>query len=146
VRAASSANPTGWRCPRCGRRFRQPTREHSCTVTALATHLDRASTDVKKAFHALADALATIGPHAVVPVKTMILLRATANFAGVVVRRDCLHVEFTLDRPLDHARTYKRQPFGPRRYTHHVRLTRPADVDQQVIRWLRESYGAVVKT
>jgi hypothetical protein len=141
-----SDRSAGWRCPRCGRRFRQRTREHSCSITSLAAHLARASTEVKDTFDALENALAAIGPHAVVPVKTMILLRATANFAGVVVRRDCLHLEFALGRPVDHSRIDKRQQFGPRKHTHHVRLTSPADVDEQIVGWLRESYRTVVET
>ena len=100
---------------------------------------------MQDAFNALENALLTIGPHAVVPVKTMILLRATANFAGIVIRRNCLHLEFVLERPVDDARVYKRQQFGPRRYTHYIRLTAPADVDEQMVGWLRESYRTVVK-
>jgi hypothetical protein len=134
----------GWRCPTCGRRFRQRTREHSCAVATLASHLERASPDVKQTFIALQDALAEIGPHGLVPVKTMILLRATANFGNIVVRRQCLHLEFVLGRSLDHGRIDKRQPLGPRRWTHHMSLTSPADVDAQVVRWLRESYQTVV--
>ena len=142
--ARPSAKSAGWRCPRCGRRFRQATREHSCTVTSLASHFTHASSEVKGAFDALQNAIASIGPHAVVPVKTMILLRATANFAGVVVRRECLHVEFVLERSVEDARIYKRQRFGAR-YTHYVRLTQPAEVDRQLVGWLRESYQTVVR-
>jgi hypothetical protein len=112
-------------------------------VTTLAAHLARGSADVKSTVSVLQDALAAIGPHATVPVKTMILLRATANFAGLVVRRDCVHLEFVLPRALDHARIYKRDSLGPRRYTHHVRLASPAEVDGQLIEWLRESYQSV---
>jgi len=100
---------------------------------------------VKETFEALEQALGAIGPHAVVPVKTMILLRASANFGGVMVRRDCLRLEFVLERTVDHARIDKRQQFGPRRHTHHVRLTKPADVDEQIVGWLRESYRTVVE-
>jgi hypothetical protein len=133
----------GWRCPTCGRRFKQRTREHSCTLRTLGSHLDNASAAVKNTVATLQDALATIGPHAMVPVKTMILLRATANFAGLVIRRDCLHLEFMLMRPVDHARIHKRQPLGAGRYSHHTRLTSPADVDEELVGWLRESYSMV---
>jgi hypothetical protein len=75
----------------------------------------------------------------------MILLRATANFGGLVVRRDCVHLEFVLPRALDHARIHKRDSLGPRRYTHHVRLRSPADVDAEIIDWLRESYQSVAR-
>jgi hypothetical protein len=135
----------GWRCPTCGRRFRQRTREHSCVVRTLAAHLDGASADVKNTVAALQDALTTIGPHAVVPVKTMILLRATANFGGLVIRRDRIHLEFMLMRPVDHARIYKREQFGSSRYSHHTRLASPSDIDAELVGWLRESYSLVAE-
>jgi uncharacterized protein DUF5655 len=137
------AKEAGWRCPECGRRFRQRTREHSCVVSTLESHLARASVDVRNTVAALQNALAIIGPHAVVPVKTMILLRATANFGGIVVRRECLHLEFMLPRALRDARIYKRQQLGPRRYSHHIRMASPADVDEKIVNWLRESYQLV---
>lgn len=115
-------------------------------MRTLATHLARASADVKNTVAVLQDALADIGPHAVVPVKTMILLRAAANFAAIVVRRDCVHLEFVLTRALDHVRIHKRDSLGPRRYTHHVRLASPADVDAEVVSWLRESYQVVARS
>jgi hypothetical protein len=139
-----TAKAEGWRCPQCGRRFRQPAREHSCTVNTLAAHLDGASPDVKNTVAALQDALASIGPHAIVPVKTMILLRASANFGGIVVRRHWLFLEFMLARSLSDARIHKSERFG-RRYSHHVRLASPADVDDQIVGWLRESYRTVAR-
>jgi hypothetical protein len=42
---------------------------------------------------ALQEALAEVGPHTFVPVKTMILLRSTANLGGIVLRRDTLNLE-----------------------------------------------------
>jgi Domain of unknown function (DUF5655) len=132
----------GWRCPACGRRFRQRTREHSCEVRSLDAHLARASASVQETLAALQDVLAAIGPHAVVPVKTMILLRATANFGSVVLRRHTLDLEFKLPRALNHARIHKSDRLGPRRYTHHTRLTSPGEVDAEIVGWLRESYEA----
>ena len=130
----------GWRCSQCGRRFRQRTREHSCEVRTLEAHVERASPAVKDTLGALLDVLATFGPHAIVPVKTMILLRAAANFGGVVVRRDALHLEFMLPRALHHVRIHKSDRLGPRKYTHHTRLTSPSAVDAEIIGWLREAY------
>ena len=141
----SPATREGWRCPTCGRRFRQRTKEHSCALATLDSHLERASPDAKATFAALRDALASIGPHAVVPVKTMILLRGAANFGNVVVRRDGINLEFVLRRALTDTRILKRQPLGPGRYTHHIRLSSPADVDGQVVGWLRESHQTLAR-
>ena len=141
-RRATRSTPVreeGWRCPQCGRRFRQRTREHSCDVRPLAAHLDRASADVRATFAALQELLARIGPHSMVPVKTMILLRVRRNFGGVIVRRDALDLEFLSARALQHPRVHKSDPYGAR-YTHHVRLSSAAEVDADVAAWLREAY------
>ena len=105
--------------------------ENTPTRSPLSAGISSASPEVKTTFDALRDALATIGPHAVVPVKTMILLRMAANFANVVVRRDCLHLEFVLRRQTSHERIRKGQPMGPGRCTHHIRLSSSADVDDE---------------
>lgn len=137
VRQPSSA---GWRCPQCGRRFRQRTREHSCDVRSLASHLDRASPPVKELATVVLDTLADIGPHAVVPVKTMIVVRAASNFAGLVMRRNSVDVAFFLPRMLNSTRIHKIEKVGPSKYAHHTRLTSIGDVDAQLIKWLREAY------
>jgi len=137
----SNPSEAGWRCPRCGRRFRLRTREHSCDLRSLAAHLDRASTQIRETFDALTDALSRIGPHAVVPVKTMIVVRAGSNFAGVVVRKDSLDVEFVLRRSISHPRIRKTDQVGPTKFSHHTRLSSPADVDSRLESWLREAYA-----
>jgi hypothetical protein len=131
---------SGWRCPQCGRRFRRRTREHSCDVRSLAAHLDRASPEVKDVAAAVLDAFADIGPHAVVPVKTMILLRATSNFGSLVVRRNAVEVGFILPRNFSHARIHKTEKMGPSKYAHHTRLSSIDDLDAQLVKWLKEAY------
>ena len=61
--------------------------EHSCEVRSLEAHLERASPLVRETFQALSEVLDEIGPHGVVPVKTMILLRGVSNFGAVTIRR-----------------------------------------------------------
>jgi hypothetical protein len=136
----ATSKEEGWRCPTCGRRFVRRPHEHSCDVRSLEAHLERASPPVRETFQALRDALDKIGPHGVVPVKTMILLRAVSNFGGVTVKRDALDLEFASPRALSHARIRKSQQLGPTRFTHHVRLTGPRDVDASVARWLKAAY------
>ena len=122
---------SGWRCPQCGRRFVQRTREHSCEVRTVEMHLSRASAEIRSTFDKLLTVLERFGPHGVVPVKTMILLRGTANFAGIVVRRDSLNVNFLSRRAYRHARIHKAGRLGTK-YEHHIRLTSPADVDAPI--------------
>lgn len=89
------------------------------------------------------DTIENIGPHAVVPVKTMIVIRAGSNFAGLTLRRDTVDLGFILPRTLAHARIHKTDRLGPSKYAHHVRLASTAEIDAQVKRWLREAYKAL---
>ena len=95
---------------------------------------------MRKAFSVLTGVLDRLGPHELVPVKTMILLSATANFGGVVVRRGSLDLGFFLTRRLQHPRVNKVERLSPRKFAHHVHLSGPAEVDQEVVAWLTEAY------
>ena len=130
-----------WRCPECGREFRQRTREHSCDVMTLSHHLDRASPEVREAYRALIDLLKPFGPFNIVPVKTMIVLSVARTFGGIVVRKRSLDLGFFLERRLDHPRVRKIERLSPRKFAHHVRAGSPRDVDSEIAEWLREAYA-----
>lgn len=54
--------------------------------------------------------------------------------------RECLVVTFGLDHRLDSPRVAVATEPYPRRWTHHVLLSRPEEVDGQLLDWLREAY------
>jgi hypothetical protein len=143
IRTSATPREAGWRCPQCGRRFRQRTREHSCDVRSLAAHTDRGSPQVQEMVGVVLDTIAGLGPHAVVPLKTMIVVRAGSNFASLVVRRDSLEVGFILPRTLKNRRIHKTERLGPTKYAHTTRLASSADIDTQLAGWLRQAYQSV---
>lgn len=66
--------------------------------------------------------------------------------ASIPVRRkkdwppDCLMVTFGLEHRADSPRiTVATEPY-PNRWTHHLLLTDPAEIDQQLLDWLQEAY------
>jgi hypothetical protein len=107
----------------------------------LDQHFAAASDLVRDTMQALQAALDAIGPHGVVPVKTMILLRGRANFGSIVVRQRWLELGFISDRLLRHARLVQTESLGPRRYAFRTRLCAPAEVDAQVVSWLAAAYA-----
>lgn len=132
---------TGWRCPDCGRRFTQRTREHSCDVRTVASHLERASTEAREVYGAIRAALDACGPYEVVAVKTMVLFRGTTNFGGVVFRRAHVDLGFFLGEPLAHPRVARSERLSPSKSAHHVLLSSPDEVDAEVVGWLRRAYA-----
>ncbi len=132
---------TGWQCPSCGRRFTRQTREHSCELTSLDKHLDRASPEIRATFEALCALLRAIGPMQFNPLKTMITLSTTKNFGGITIRKSRIDLGFFLPRQERDGRIARTEKISAQKIAHHVQLSSPVDVDQQLEQWLRESYA-----
>jgi hypothetical protein len=140
--AKASRSTSGWKCPKCGRTFRQRTREHSCTITTIEEHLERTSPEVGKAFRAILDVVERLGPVPVriLPLKTMIVFATQANFGGVSFTRARLDLGFFLDVPLRHRRIRRSERISPRKVANHVHISTAAEIDAEVEQWLREAY------
>lgn len=137
---ASLRSPAGWRCPDCGRRFRHRTREHSCSLTSLGTHLQRTSPQVRDAFQAIERILEDLGPVHIVPLKTMIVFSTTTSFGGVRFAKARLDLGFFLTHHLRHDRIFKVERLSPHKFAHHVHVSAAAQVDSEIGHWLREAY------
>jgi len=69
-------------------------------------------------------------------------VKDVARFAGVSLRKDHMRIGFLLARVLpDHARIVQRGALGKTRMGHAVALRTKADVDAELIGWLREAYA-----
>ena len=136
----SAKQQSGWTCPRCGRAFTRPTKEHSCDLTPIEWHLERTGPGVRSAFEALQVRLEALGPHRVIPLKTMESLATTRNFGGVVFGKAFLDLDLALTQPLDHPRVRQVQRLSAHCWFHRIRLMGPEDVDVELEGWLREAY------
>ena len=85
-------------------------------------------------------ALVKLGPHTLVPVKTMVLLRAGSNFGGLTFGKSYLDVSFFLHGPLDSPRVLRREPVSATKTAYRVRVSTRADVDAELIGWIRRAY------
>ncbi len=80
--------------------------------------------------------------------KTQITFRTRNGFAfiSLPVRRrkdwpkECLILTFGLESPIDHLRIAVKTEAAPNRWTHHVLLSQPGQVDETVMDWLRAAY------
>ena len=85
-----------WICPRCGRQFKQATREHSCEVHTIEEHLHDKPETIRQLYLAFETALKDCGPVSVAALKTMICFRREANFIGIALRQDRLRMTMLL--------------------------------------------------
>ena len=81
------------------------------------------------------------GPVVEDPKKTSIHLNNATAFAGVATRKNAIILTIKSDRDLDSPRIHKSEQTSARRFHHEVKLTAPADVDAELIGWLKDAYA-----
>jgi len=130
---------TTWTCPKCKRQFGKKKQWHSCLSYSVEDHFKDKSPELKKTFDSLEQRARRFGPVRTDAVKSLITLSGQSHFAAVYVRKNSLSVEFALERKLSDERIEKSTKLL-NRYCHFVNLTKPQDVDKQLMAWLEEAY------
>lgn len=129
-----------WKCPRCGRRFRNPQQYHSHAGRTPADLLKAKPANVKRLYRLLLGKLRKLGRVRVDAVASGINFGGRAHFAMAAPRRDHLRVGFVLPRKLKNARVLRSEWAGGKNYAHAVAVRTPRDLDGQLMAWLREAY------
>jgi hypothetical protein len=75
------------------------------------------------------------------PKKTSIHLVHGTALAGVAARKSHLELTIKSDHPLASERIHKSERASTNRYYHEVKLVSTADVDKELVSWLREAYA-----
>ena len=106
----------------------------------LDSHFDGKAEVVRKIYAGVIKALEPLGAVVVEPKKTSIHLVNATALAGVATRKDYLILTIKSDRRLDSPRIHKSEQASSRRFYHEIKLTSPADVDNELIGWLEDAY------
>jgi uncharacterized protein DUF5655 len=94
----------------------------------------------KAAYDALLAALREFGPVKEAPKQTSIHLEKNSGFAGVHPRQKHLNLEFRTNYAIDDPRISRTQQLSANRFEHMVKLDNPAQVDAQLLGWLKDAY------
>jgi len=129
-----------WECPKCGRAFANRNQSHSCSSYTLRQHLAGKSPLAIALFRQFAKLVKRCGPVRVLPEKTRIAFQVRMSFAAVSLRRDRIAGHVVLARRLENPRFTKIDYISPRNHVHHFRFHSRADLDREVLGWLREAY------
>lgn len=81
------------------------------------------------------------GPMTVYAQKTRIVFQARARFAGAVVCKNWIQGGLWLKRRADHPLFHRVEKVPPNNYLYTFRITRPQDLDDDLIAFLRETYA-----
>ena len=96
---------------------------------------------MRETFDRLLAAVREFGPVTVLPERTRIALHVRMSFAALFPRQRWLDAHVVLARRLESPRFRRVDIYSPRNVVHLFRLASPAEVDDEVRRWLAEAYA-----
>ena len=129
-----------WKCPRCGREFRQKNQRHSCGVGSRAELLAGKPPALVTLYGALEKILKPLPGVEVVARGRYVLLRTSRIFSDVVFMRDALRVAVNLGRTVKDPLFFKIGEL-PGRQVIHVAKVRTAAELRAIAPYLREAYA-----
>jgi hypothetical protein len=109
-------------------------------VPAVENHFSSKEPIVRQIYDSMLKAIREFGAVVEEPKKTSIHLVNSSALAGVATRKDSLILTVKSDRKLTSPRIHKSEQVSAGRFHHEVKLKSPADVDDQLIGWLRDAY------
>lgn len=129
-----------WTCPRCGRRFVTRNMSHACGDHTVEMFLEGKGERARELFDRFESLIAACGPYEVSPAKTRIAFMGRVRFAAVNSLSDRgMNIHIVLPRRLPSRRVRKVEEIGAW-FVHHLRITSPEELDDELLGWLRESY------
>jgi hypothetical protein len=105
------------------------------------SHFARKDPAVLATYRRLLDTARALGPVTEDPKKTSIHLVRRTAFAGVATRRSALILTLKSATDIRSPRIVKRDQASANRWHVEVRLEDPAQVDRQLISWLKAAYA-----
>jgi hypothetical protein len=106
----------------------------------VGDHFDGKEPGVRQVYDCVISAVRGFGEVAESPKKTSIHLDRNTGFAGISTRKNYLLLNFRTNYQIDHPRITKIEQHSARRWMHTVRLEQVADVDGELVGWLKDAY------
>ena len=108
---------------------------------AINNHFDGREPIVREIYDHLVALLKQFGPVVEEPKKTSIHLVNRTALAGVATRKDSLILTIKSDHKLSGSRIHKTEQASARRFHQEIRLKSLADIDAELIGWLKDAYA-----
>ena len=104
-------------------------------------HFENRDAVVRQIYDRLLKSARTFGPVVEDPKKTSIHLVNRTAFAGVATRKSAIVLTIKADSDISSPRIHKSEQTSARRFHHEVKLNSPADVDAELVGWLKHAYA-----
>ena len=130
-----------WTCPNCEREFGGRNQAHVCSPGISVDELLSRHPDwVGEIYEAVMEPLRTLGPVHEDAVDVGVFLKSDRKLAEFRPRVRSVLLHVALPTPRDDPRVMRIYTTAPDRHFHAIKLTSPADVDDQMRTWLAEAY------
>jgi hypothetical protein len=130
-----------WTCPRCGAKLITRNLWHSCGEATLEDWKARMGPGARALYDRFESLIAACGEYHVAPAKTRIAFMGRVRFAGISrLSEKAMTCNFALPYALDSDRFVKIEEVVPGWFAHRMRVTDPAQLDDQIQEWVKESY------
>lgn len=107
----------------------------------VKAHFEDKDSIVRRIYDQVLKKVRQFGPIVEDPKKTSIHLVNATAFAGVATRKNSITLTVKGDRKLSSPRIHKTAQVSARRFHHEVKLTSAADVDAELLSWLKDAYA-----
>src|ERR1700738_1956282 len=104
----------------------------------VKSHFDGKDPAVRKIYDRVLKAAGKFGPVVVEPKKTSIHLVNKTAFAGVATRKSAMILTIKSDRKIPSPRIHKSEQTSTRRFHHEVKITSLAEVNSELVTWLKK--------
>jgi Domain of unknown function (DUF5655) len=134
-----------WVCPICKRPFKNVNQQHSCTSINPETVFENRPEKIKKIYNKLYIACSKFGNMQVTATKDAVFFKNDGTFASIKPKKEAIVIEFFLPTAIDEFPVYKTVILSKNRVVHYVQADDLAQVDKQLLSWLKTSYELVGK-
>lgn len=129
-----------WTCPKCGKRFVGVNMWHSCGPHTVKDFLEGKGSRARALFDTLVETIGSCGEFDYGTAKTRIAFMVRVRFAGVsALSERGMTLAFALPYSIDSPRIRKIEHIAKGWVGHHMRITDPSQLDDEVREWLCES-------
>jgi hypothetical protein len=130
-----------WTCLKCKRQFANTNQSHSCAAFFVEDFLRGKDAKAVELYEKFAALVRKCGVVKLAPAKTRIGFQVRMIFAAVnKLSRNGLDAHVILTRRLDHSRFSRIEEITPTCFVHHFRIKNEAELDDEVLSWLKEAY------
>ena len=128
-----------WKCPKCKREFAQKNQRHYCTNISPSYHFKGKSESIRNLFKTFQEKLNEQVPVRYDAISFAINMKSRRHMGMLFIKKDKIKVEFFLPHLVNHSRIVKSAGLNGR-YTHIVEISKEADIDSQLISWLKQAF------